>query len=92
MPAKMTPAAFAVLLTAIFIQGMASAQNYSPPRGADQSVNRFTSRIPADARATQETTRAFGGAYGAAPAATQQPNQTWKRTYPEFPFQNGGGG
>jgi hypothetical protein len=25
-------------------------------------------------------------------AVTQQPNEAWKRTYPEFQFQNGGGG
>jgi hypothetical protein len=94
MSAKMPLAAFAVLMTAISSQGTALAQNDLPARNADQGVNRFSSKIPSDARALQGGAydRAFGRGYPAAPAATQQPNESWRRTYPEFPFQNGGGG
>jgi hypothetical protein len=68
MYAKITLAAFAVMLTAVSFNGAALAQGYFP-YGADQNVNPFTSKIPSEARASQRRAydRAFGGAYGAAP-------------------------
>ena len=74
MSVKMTLAAFAVLLTAISIQGTALAQNYLPARDAGQSATRFSSKIPSDARALQGGAydRAVGRAYPGAPAATHR--------------------
>jgi hypothetical protein len=97
MSAKSTFAAF-VLLAAVSSHGAASAQDYFGPAGkrseAGQMFNRMKSKVPSDTRASTTSPgrtdyRAPGGAYPAAPA---QQNETWKRTYPDYPFQNGGGG
>jgi hypothetical protein len=85
MSARIPFAAFAVLLTAISVEGTASARTYVP-YGAGQNVDPFLSRIPSDARASQASQNSTR------PYITQQQNETWKRTYPEYPFQNGGGG
>ena len=85
MSARITFAALTVLLTAISVDGTALARTYFP-HSAGQNVNPFSSKIPSDARAShasQNSTR---------PYITQQQNETWKGTYPEYPFQNGGGG
>jgi hypothetical protein len=97
--AKSTLAAFVVLLAAVSSHGVASAQDYFSAIGEKsehrQLVNRTKSKPLFSARASQATSsrrasyRVLDGAYGAARA---QQNETWKRTYPDYPLQNGGGG
>jgi hypothetical protein len=126
MRARLTFAKIAMLLTAVSIQGVASAQNYSGWATANSqsspAVNRVKWKVSRDARASRvgfparADYGALGGAFGAAPAAgmspkkqtvaptykelqnstrshiEQPPNETWRRTYPDYPFQSGGVG
>jgi hypothetical protein len=94
MPARVTLAKLAVLLTAVAIQSVASAQDFSGPATASsqlsQTVNRVKSKVPSDARASQATSpgrpyyRALDGAYGAAPG-----NFSQNRVYAPNHYQPG---
>jgi hypothetical protein len=80
MSTKVTLATLAVLLAAV---SAASAQTYFPafPAAANGQPSQTVNRLKA--LASQNSTR---------PYITPQQNEAGKQTYPEYPFQNGGGG